>query len=273
MLADVAREALSLGNGDDRKTSAAVHNPYVRRRERKGPAASLSAAVTNPVKQEVKVAPLKLGATSSVKAKEEPKMASQSTADTDKPSSSAPAKKPPALKRGGSSNSSIMQAFSKAAAVTKAKKEKTPSLAATPSGDDSSMQPLSDDGEDDDMPQPKPRSTAGRKTKKEREEELRRMMDEMDEDEDDDDKASTPDEPEEEPMEEPPAPEPVQEEPAELVSTSGNGRRRGKRKVMRKKQIMDEQGYLGMCPGLVARHQLIKCSDYSGAGLGVILRR
>lgn len=273
MLAEVAQETLSLGKGDDRRTSAAVHNPYVRSRERKGPAANLSAATSKPANQEVKAASLKPGTPSDVKVKEEPKTASQSTADTDKPSSSAPTKKTPALKRGGSSNGSIMQAFSKAAAATKAKKEKITSLPNTPSGDDSSMQPLSDDGEDDDIPQPKPRRAVGQKTRKEREEELRRMMDEMDEDEEEEDKASTPDEPEEEPVEEPLASKPVKEEPSEVVATSGNGRRRGRRKVMRKKQIMDEQGYLGTRPALLTQHQLTNCSDHSGNGLGVFLRR
>ena len=111
---------------------------------------------------------------------------------------------------------------------------------------------LSDDGEDDSELVPRPAAgAAGRKSRKEREDELRRMMEEDDDDDDVDEaeeKADTPMEDVEEPPEEVPEREPevVKEEPAEVVSaSSGDGRRRGKRRVMRKKQVMDEQGYLG----------------------------
>ncbi|KAK1755949.1 hypothetical protein QBC47DRAFT_323046 [Echria macrotheca] len=239
LLADPAITGFGLDMDEANKLSP-ISNPYVRRRERRGAGAIAAAAASKPTKPEAKPVTTKPG-TVPVKGKEQPKDAEPSPAP--EKASSAPSKKPPALKRGGSSNSGIMQAFSKAAAAGKIRKEKT-SQPATPSGDDSSMHPMSDDGEDDEeLPQPKPRQTAGRKTKKEREEELRRMMEEMDDDEDEEEKAPTP---EPEPEEEPPAPEPAKEEPAEVVTTSGDGRRRGKRKVMRKKQIMDEQGYLGM---------------------------
>ncbi|EOO03850.1 putative dna polymerase subunit cdc27 protein [Phaeoacremonium minimum UCRPA7] len=80
------------------------------------------------------------------------------------------------------------------------------------------------------------------KSRKEREEALRRMMDDEDEEEEPEEKA---DSPMEEPVEEPPAPEPEKEaEPTEVVSSTGDGRRRGKRRIMRKKQILDDQGYL-----------------------------
>lgn len=72
------------------------------------------------------------------------------------------------------------------------------------------------------------------------------MMDDDDDDEPEE-KADTPmDEPEEE--EEPPAPEPEKEkeaEPAEVISSTVNGRRRGRRRVTNKKTVMDDQGYLG----------------------------
>jgi DNA polymerase delta subunit 3 len=157
----------------------------------------------------------------------------------------------PALKRGGSAGSGIMQAFGKAAAA-KAKKAET-AQPTTPSGDDSSMHPLSDDGEDDTEMVPKPtvREGPARKSKKEREEDLRRMMEEEeDEGEEADEKADTEIE---EPVEEPPAEEaePEREEPSEIVSVGGDGRRRGRRRVMRKKQILDDQGYLGAISAFV----------------------
>ena len=34
-------------------------------------------------------------------------------------------------------------------------------------------------------------------------------------------------------------------EPAEVVSNISNGRRRGRRRVMKKKSVMDEEGYFG----------------------------
>ncbi|KAJ9627986.1 hypothetical protein H2203_003205 [Taxawa tesnikishii (nom. ined.)] len=84
---------------------------------------------------------------------------------------------------------------------------------------------------------PKPVKEPSGKTKKQREEELRKMMDE--EDEPMDDALGTAiDAPQKE--EEPEQPK---EEPAETVTVS-NGRRRGRRRVMKKKTVRDEEGYL-----------------------------
>ncbi|KAK3318560.1 DNA polymerase subunit Cdc27 [Apodospora peruviana] len=261
LLADVANEALRLGP-DGSKNPAAIGNSRVRRRERPGAgaknvavavtAARGPAPATKVVQEEPKAAAaaslFKTTTTSKVK-EEEP--AAKPPPGSSKVASSAPEKKaPPALKRGGSGSSGgIMQAFSKAAA-TKAKKAEI-WQPAIPSGDDSSIQPMSDDGEDDSemIPQPKaagPSSTT-RKNREARAEELRRMMEEDDEEEDEEEKEeSRPDSPvDEEPMEVEPAEEPAAvPEKAEKVEVTGDGRRRGKRKVVRKKQIMDDQGYL-----------------------------
>lgn len=113
------------------------------------------------------------------------------------------------------------------------------------------MQAMSDDGEDDSevTGNPKAREATAQKSKREREAELRRMMEESDEEPEE--KADTPmeeapEEPDPEPEPEPEAEaEPVKEGPPEIISASGDGRRRGKRRIMKKKQIMDEQGYLG----------------------------
>lgn len=117
--------------------------------------------------------------------------------------------------------------------------------------------------------------TTNRESKKEREERLKKMMEDDDEDEDDDEKAidangdgvshstetfslnilirpvadqEMPDaeEPEEEP-EEPVTieqPLPKKQELKEEVTVQG-GRRRGKRQVMKKKTVKDDEGYLG----------------------------
>lgn len=138
-----------------------------------------------------------------------------------------------------------MQSFAKAAA--KPKKADTPqTVEPSAAEDDSSMPALSDDGEDDSvaMPEPKEESEAARKSRKQRQEDLKRMMDESSEDEE----PEKEDTPMEEAEQEAPAPEPEEKEdagPAEVLSSTGDGRRRGKRRVMTKKTVMDDQGYLG----------------------------
>lgn len=250
LLADVADEVLSLGAAKD-KMAVPITNPYVRARERRGAGLKAAAAPSAPaVKQQAKALALKaVPAAPPAEVKEEPKA---EPARVIKKAESIIKKPTPALKRGGSSG--IMAAFSKAAAKPKKNVKAEPER---PSAEDTTMA-LSDDGEDgeDDeeveMLKSKPRSTAGTKTKKEREEELRRMMDDDDDEEEQEEeeeeeevKSEKAESPEPEPMEEEPVTEPVKEEKSEVVESSTNGRRRGKRKVMRKKQIMDDQGYLG----------------------------
>ncbi|KAK4134178.1 hypothetical protein BT67DRAFT_310439 [Trichocladium antarcticum] len=240
LLADAANEVLGLGAGNDGNSIATITNPWVRRRERQG--AGPKTAAASAVKPRAKPIVSKVAqalAPAKVKEEAKPPQPAQNTAD--KTTSSAPTKKPaPTLKRGAGSGG-IMQAFSKAAA-----KPKKAQPAPTPpsGGDDSTMQAMSDDGEDDaEMPQPKARRTSGSKSRKEREEALKRMMEE------DDDEEEEPSEKEESPVEEPmeeepPVPELAKEEETEIGTTSTNGRRRGRRKVMRKKQITDTEGYL-----------------------------
>ncbi|KAK3991368.1 DNA polymerase subunit Cdc27 [Cladorrhinum sp. PSN332] len=242
LLADVANEVPNLSIEDTKKL-VPINNPYVRVRERRGTGLKVAAAASAPAaKQQAKTPALKAAPVAAAKVKEEPKPQLTNAAEK---SESALKKPVPALKRNASSG--IMAAFSKAAA--KPKKEVKPEPA-KPKEEDEPMQALSDDGEDDEEEvfKSKPRSTAGSKTKKQREEELRRMMEDDDDDEEEEEekseKAESP-EPEPEPMEEDPvAPAPVKEEKSEVVESTSNGRRRGKRKVMRKKQVMDEQGYL-----------------------------
>lgn len=143
-----------------------------------------------------------------------------------------------------------MQSFAKAAANPKPAQNASKNVRAADE-DEPIMQPLSDDGEDEDSemvpPPSKPSADQelGRQSRKEREAALRRMMEEGDEEPD---KEDTPvDSPVEDASEPDPEPEPAPEErePAEVVSSTGDGRRRGRRRVMKKKQITDENGYLG----------------------------
>lgn len=141
---------------------------------------------------------------------------------------------------------------------------------------------LSDDGEADADDMPAPKKTAAeteslRQAKRKREEDLRQMMEEDEEEDEDEEK-----EPEDAEMEEPepePEPEPVKEEekePEEVVSASANGRRRGKRRVMKKKRILDDQGYMGKLitrnsPPKHGRSQRI--SHNPRGWMGVLFRR
>ncbi|PKK48746.1 hypothetical protein CI102_6411 [Trichoderma harzianum] len=227
-------------------TYGIIANPQARRKDRKGrppiPAPAPSTSAPKNVKQE---APPTLSKPSQPeKVKQEVKEVSSAEAT---PSSSAGKKPPATLKRGASGG--IMQSFAKAAA-----KPPKPKPEPKPKEEDTSMA-LSDDGEADDEDLPTSKSIdleALKRTRKQREEELMRMMEDAD---DDIKEAKKEDEQSDEEMEEAseaepePEPEPEQQskeekEPAEVISNSGDGRRRGKRRVMKKKRILDDQGYM-----------------------------
>ncbi|KAL8382636.1 hypothetical protein RB595_006426 [Gaeumannomyces hyphopodioides] len=264
LLSESSRQVLDMSADEDsletNRKYGAISNPHARRRERKGAAPIPKPAAAGPAGIAKKAMPARPAASAAAgeAAKEEAKAkappasspfvraaAKQDTKSSQTPSSSAAAtpsdKKPaPSLKRGGSG---IMQAFAKAGAA------KPKAKAAAPAAESSAM---SDDGEDDGeaLPAPKQAPDSGNNNRNERKEALKRMMEEEDdadnaaeeEEEDENERADTPmEEPEEEAL----APAPKPEEPAEVVSAiTGDGRRRGRRRVMTKKQIMDDQGYL-----------------------------
>ena len=179
---------------------------------------------------------------------------------------SSTASKPTAPKRGNSG--SIFASFAKAKP-----KEKSGSVSAASSTaqspvvsavEDETMKDVSDEEEEEEeevAPKPKPRvraankkgivkkeTAAERKQREEREKKLRDMMEESDE-ESVKSKSTTPavvtqDDEEDQPEQLAP-PKKDKPEPKEYVEISG-GRRRGKRRVMKKKTIRDEEGYLGM---------------------------
>ncbi|KAI0127164.1 DNA polymerase subunit Cdc27 [Xylariales sp. AK1849] len=237
LLADTARSVNNMSVVDESPGSVevygAISNPGVRKRERKGampkPAPVVKAEPKPLVKQEAKAV-----------VEDEPKAAQPAPARETK----APVKTTkkgaavPGLKR--QSSSGIGQMFAKAAANPKKPAAKPTSE--TPSAPESPA--LSDEGEDDsEMLDVKPDTTEAGKARKTRQAELRRMMDESDEEPE-----AKVDSPVEELIEEepsPPEPEPKAEEgPAEIVSSTGDGRKRGRRRVTKKKQVMDDQGYL-----------------------------
>ncbi|KAM0401554.1 hypothetical protein ACHAQC_002245 [Fusarium culmorum] len=262
LLSDLATQ-LSEYSTDGDITSASkkygvISNPNARRRERKGRLQPSASAPSQSVKKEStapKTAPTakpKQEALSAAADKKDTKAAKQEpAASSSKDGAPAPSggKKPAAsLKRGASGG--IMQSFARAAA-----KPAKPKPA--PKEEEDSAMALSDDGEADDSDivvtkssKPAVDLTDIKKRRQEREDVLRKMMEDDDEDEkEESDKES---EQADEEMEEAPEPEPEPEpavknetkEPAELVSSTGNGRRRGRRRVMKKKRILDDQGYM-----------------------------
>ncbi|KAL1911339.1 CDC27 protein [Sporothrix stenoceras] len=268
---------------DSPKTFGTIPNSHVRRRQRKGQApiaaaAAAPAPAATPSSVFAKTTPKPAAADApgpksiwnKVNAAKENKDDNKSSAASSKPAvadsatpetkdakkpiaaASSSAAAPPALKRAGSSGGGgIMQAFAKGANAPKPKKrEPLPAVAKKPAEEDTTMG-MSDSGDDDDNDEdviPKAQQVVGGKSRQERQEELRKMMEEDDDDDDEKDEDEREDTPMEDVEEEKPA-EPTapakDEGPSEVVTaSSGDGRRRGKRRVMRKKMIEDKDGYL-----------------------------
>lgn len=253
LLSDAARQATDVLAPEDSPSSLTVYgtitNKNVRRRERRGAGARLQAgapaaskAATPKAAPGVEATPATKPLIAPAKVKEEAKEPQKAPTPAGSASmSSTASKKPkPSLQRGGSSG--LMAAFAKGAA---AKAKKAESQPVTPSGDESSAQQLSDDDDDDSVVLPKPKAVEAAAVKSRaqlRKEELQRMMEQDDEEEEVKEREDTP---MEEPEVEEPAPEPEKEEPAEVVAATGDGRRRGKRKVMKARRFLDEEGNMG----------------------------
>lgn len=270
MLSDVAQSMSEYPALDDAAAQAkkygGIVNPHLRKRTRKNapPPPTPAAAPSKPIKTE---AP-KSTAPVATKVKTEP--APSQSKDAAPSQSSKPAVAPKKAAGG------IMQSFAKAAA-------KPPKPKPVKKEEDTTMA-LSDDGEadDEDMPVPANKKSdaeieASRQARKNREDELRRMMEEdEDEEEEKEDEDEEMEEPEPEPEAEPAAPVKEEKEPQEVVSSAGDGRRRGKRRVMKKKRILDDQGYMGKYTVLLYIHTLqltLFNSDNPRRRLGVLFRR
>ncbi|KPM40093.1 hypothetical protein AK830_g6488 [Neonectria ditissima] len=254
LLSDVSSQLSEYTKIEDASVAAekygTIKNPQARRRDRKGRQAA-APQPSKPVKQEpaapkpaaAKTRPDPFAPKPSTEAKPMKQEKSEPASKDATPSSST-GKRPPALKKGSSGG--IMQSFARAAALP-------PRPKPAPKKEEDTEMALSDDGEADDTDIPAKKQTsdpeAVKKARKDREEALRRMMDDDDEDEDAE-VSEKEEEPADEEMEEAPEPEPEPEpkkedkEPAEVVSSAGDGRRRGKRRVMIKKRILDAQGYM-----------------------------
>ncbi|POS80696.1 hypothetical protein DHEL01_v200893 [Diaporthe helianthi] len=241
LLADVSKPIIDQpaedGPASRQHSLGPIRNPYMRRRERPGAAAKPTAAASKA--PDAKPTTSKQAPSAQAKVRDEAVSEQKSGPKESTPLPSGSKKPPAGLKRGASGG--IMQSFAKAA--SKPKKASTPQPTAASTAEDPPMQELSDDGEDDTVVEPKVEDDKAHNTRKDRQEALKRMMEEESED-DEPDKEDTP---MEEPEDEIPEPEPVKEakpEPAEVISSASNGRRRGKRRVMKKKTVMDDQGYL-----------------------------
>ncbi|KAF1928010.1 uncharacterized protein M421DRAFT_64338 [Didymella exigua CBS 183.55] len=163
-----------------------------------------------------------------------------------------PAAAPSTLKRSDSTKSTgiknktagdIFKSFAKAKAKPKDTVKSNGSTSA--SAQDQPMQGMSEDEGDDDEPEVQvdtEKVEAAKKARDERAEKLRKMM-EVD-DEDMPDAPVTREIPTEASQSEK-AETPKEEEPEPSV-TIQNGRRRGKRRVMKKKTVKDEEGYLAV---------------------------
>lgn len=166
--------------------------------------------------------------------------------------------------------SSILNSFAKATANVTVNPRQQAKEA------DKSAAALSDDGEADDSDILPSKSASvlhsNTTSRKDREDALRRMMEEEEEEEEEAEEHDGPEKSEDDlDMEDNPVPEAnlkteadpenipatqTRKEPSEIISSTGDGRRRGKRQVLKKKRILDDQGYMGKYPLCSLAHVL-----------------
>ncbi|KAK6441034.1 hypothetical protein LTR95_002741 [Oleoguttula sp. CCFEE 5521] len=249
VLSDCNRRIVSTYAAEDPlvawKQYGTIQDPHVKRRTQGqrppppvAPPATKPAAISKPTATAGKPPALERQASrasdvsvSSAKATPEP----SGTAAVKKAAGS----KPPVAKR---QSSDIFKSFAKGG--SKAKKE-TPDTSAAPSPApapvaDEPMGGMSDDDADDAVEDADVEVRAGTgKLRKDRQAELEAMMDAEDEPMDDTAESGT--DSQTEPVTK--AHAEATEEPAETMIVE-NGRRRGRRKVMKKKTVKDEEGYL-----------------------------
>ena len=222
------------------KQYGTIQNPNAKRRTKRTASAPPASIARDA---DVKIKPL----APTTKPAAQDKQSSESQASSNHPTPEPQKKgaaKPVAAKR---QSSDIFKSFAKGRTKQKQESQSSAeaSLAAEP--EDETMGGFSEDeGGDDDVPNEPEQETkipAG-KSKKEREAELQAMMDQEDEPmEDAPTPAAEPEEPEA-PIDK--ADSQKDEEPKETVTVE-NGRRRGRRRIMKKVRVKDEDGYLSMC--------------------------
>ncbi|KAH7355229.1 DNA polymerase subunit Cdc27 [Rhexocercosporidium sp. MPI-PUGE-AT-0058] len=268
VLSDITREIQVLCASEDAVDSApkygTILNKNVKRRPARRPPHFTAAPVPAPAKAAVKPRPADIVENAKPATKQESKPSQPSTANdffgkgkakakpaaSSNTSSKESTPNPPTLKR---DSSSIFKSFAKA--KPKLKREGTDSSAvespAMSAAEDSPMKDVvSDDEEDTYVPPPPSKEIvdSDRKSRKEREAALKKMMEDEDEEEivvkakskrKEQEAVEVEDEDEDEEEEKEKS---VEKE--EIPITVSGGRRRGRRRVMKKKTVKDDEGYL-----------------------------
>jgi DNA polymerase delta subunit 3 len=218
------------------KTYGIHQNPNVRRRtggRKPPPLAAPAAAVTKTAPKPAAKEPIPLSTNSRQNSASSQKSTLQTT--------TGPKAKPATLKR---ENSDLFKSFAK----SKPPKAKDTSKEASPAADEPMKGMSEDENDDDDFDMAGTAEVDEAKAetaRAEREARLKRLRDMMDDDDEDEPMADVPTVEQAVDDGSPIDVTPVAvEEPKESVTVSG-GRRRGRRRVMKKKTIEDEEGYLG----------------------------
>ncbi|KAL1798994.1 hypothetical protein ACET3X_003031 [Alternaria dauci] len=232
------------------KVYGSIRNQHIKRRTAKyAPPTASSKAAVNPVTKPATKAATTLG----MKEKESSASARRGSASEDntsgrstpQPSAGSATLKRSDSKSGAKKEKATSDLFKSFAKAKPKAKEAEKSQESTPApGEDESMQGMSEDeGDPDDEPEIKideEKNEAARKAREERAERLRKMME--DDDEEMPDAPATADsQPEAPSTAATDATEPTE---GEATVTVENGRRRGRRRVMKKKKVKDEDGYL-----------------------------
>lgn len=226
-------------------TYGSIRNQYIKRRTAKyapPTAANSSKASAKPASKPVEKSTDKPAATLGTKDKESTEE-NASGRSTPQPSAGASTLKRSDSKSGAKKDKASSDIFKSFAKAKPKAKESTPAPV-----EDEPMQGMSEDEDDpDDEPEVKideEKNEAARKAREERAERLRKMMEDDDEDMPDAPAAAAA----ESQAETTPAATATADaaEPAEgeATFTVTNGRRRGRRRVMKKKKVKDEDGYL-----------------------------
>ena len=277
LLSDSSRELQALTASEDPVSSLSqygtISNPAVKRRTNRRPP---PAPATMPAVQP-KAKSVEAKSKEAPKVKAEPKSSQPSSAkdffgkgkEKTKTENGGGSKEstpaPVALKK---ESSSLFKSFAKA--KPKLQRNGTDSSAVASAAEDEPMKDVSDDEEETYVPPVNEIVDSDRKSRKEREAALKKMM------EDDEEDAEAVPTPEEEPDEEEDAEvleEVIEKKEPEPVVEVKDGRRRGRRRVMKKKTVRDDEGYLGSLPlALFVGEMLTWCSDQGRSCLGILLR-
>lgn len=217
------------------KKYGTIQNPNAKRRTRR------TAPPPPPPVQDIKVKTSTLA--TSVNGKDVASIKSDSKASSAKPTPEPEKKAPAKPAQTKRQNSDIFKSFAKSKTKPKGESQSSAEATPAPEAEDEPMGGFSEDEVDDGAPDELAEETKDvtGKSKKDREAEIKAMMDEEDEEMED---APGPDTESLEPENAIDKAEPPNEEPKESVTVE-NGRRRGRRRVMKKKTVKDEEGYLG----------------------------